>query len=524
MAKKARPIAAITLLYLLTHLPGLTKLPVFADEAIYIRWTQLIMDEPVRYFFFALNDGKTPLQIWLTLPFQYLFADPLFAARFFVLSIGLLQVAVMAMTSKALDANKRGQFLAATLTCVLPFWYFHHRVALLDGLMTLFLSLAFFSSLKLRLLMKKKIDRKIIFWTIASGVSLGLALLSKPAALLFLPIIVLSIFWPKEKTVEQYRKTFISKTLAMTFGTAIGMGMLFSLKVSAAFPQLFARGSDFLFPFGEVLLQGKWQETLPNFPTYLAYFITYLGLPVLLAYIFGILFSKKYKSELGLLLASGFLFFLPILLFGRVVYPRYFLAVSIFMTLSFSLLFDELLAFVEKSKNLRNKTALALLATLLLVASLQPGINFIFYSLTNIKTIPFVSADEQQYLAEWSAGFGVKEVTDYLLQESQTKSIAVATEGSFGTLPDGVNMYLHRQSVENLYVEGIGWPVKSLTKKFYDRASDYEKVYLLVNEHRIEIPEFDNEPIQEYCRRPGDPCMQLFDITSDLNNIPIKTD
>ncbi|MCC6710949.1 MAG: hypothetical protein IT416_01195, partial [Candidatus Pacebacteria bacterium] len=32
-------------IYFLTHITALTLLPVFADEAIYIRWAQLIIDD-----------------------------------------------------------------------------------------------------------------------------------------------------------------------------------------------------------------------------------------------------------------------------------------------------------------------------------------------------------------------------------------------------------------------------------------------------------------------------------------------
>jgi hypothetical protein len=57
--------SGIALLYLFTHLWKLTILPVFADESIYIRWAQLIIDDWKQYLFFPLNDGKTPLQMWL---------------------------------------------------------------------------------------------------------------------------------------------------------------------------------------------------------------------------------------------------------------------------------------------------------------------------------------------------------------------------------------------------------------------------------------------------------------------------
>src|SRR5258708_7425410 len=119
----------------------MTTFPVFADEAIYIRWAQLIMDDWKQYLFFPLNDGKTPLFIWLLVPFQSLFQNQLFAARFVSVIIGLIQILVVKKILAQLGARPKFQWLGALLTAILPFWYFQAHVALMDGLLTLFLSL-----------------------------------------------------------------------------------------------------------------------------------------------------------------------------------------------------------------------------------------------------------------------------------------------------------------------------------------------------------------------------------------------
>ena len=72
---------SLLVLYFLLNLFKLTSLPVFADEAIYIRWSQLIIDDFARYFFYPMNDGKTPLFMWLALPLLKIFSNQLFAAR-----------------------------------------------------------------------------------------------------------------------------------------------------------------------------------------------------------------------------------------------------------------------------------------------------------------------------------------------------------------------------------------------------------------------------------------------------------
>ena len=64
-----------------TRLYHLTILPVFADEAIYVRWAQVMRAEETLRFL-PLSDGKQPLFMWLIIPFFKMFSEPLFAGRF----------------------------------------------------------------------------------------------------------------------------------------------------------------------------------------------------------------------------------------------------------------------------------------------------------------------------------------------------------------------------------------------------------------------------------------------------------
>ena len=67
-------------LYFSTRLVNLTIIPIFTDEAIYLRWGQIALADP-RWRFISLLDGKQPLLIWLFLPALKLIADPLVAGR-----------------------------------------------------------------------------------------------------------------------------------------------------------------------------------------------------------------------------------------------------------------------------------------------------------------------------------------------------------------------------------------------------------------------------------------------------------
>ena len=73
-------LAVVTALYAALRLTGLTRLPIFSDEAIYIHWAQIISRDPGQ-FLISLTDGKQPLFMWLNVLTVGLFDDPLVSGR-----------------------------------------------------------------------------------------------------------------------------------------------------------------------------------------------------------------------------------------------------------------------------------------------------------------------------------------------------------------------------------------------------------------------------------------------------------
>ena len=98
--------------FLVTRIQNINAIPVFADEAIYVRWSQVIKNvETLR--FIPLTDGKQPLFMWLTVPFFKLTTDPLFAGRlvsiisglFLSISLFLLYSLIFYLLSKPKNNN-----------------------------------------------------------------------------------------------------------------------------------------------------------------------------------------------------------------------------------------------------------------------------------------------------------------------------------------------------------------------------------------------------------------------------------
>jgi 4-amino-4-deoxy-L-arabinose transferase-like glycosyltransferase len=513
--KKFSPILiALIVFYLVSHLMGLTALPVFADESIYVRWAQLIMDEPARYALFPLNDGKTPLFIWSLLPFQYLFSDQLFAARLVSVLVGLGQVITMGWLVKLLGGKRKTQYLGMFFTAILPFWYFHHRMALMDGMMTLWLSMAMGGAIKLGKgknklsnLLKLKVSKEDIKWTVFTGVCFGLAMLTKLPAILFVPAIGLSVLFADKLNFEKW---FVA-SLKVGAGIGIGLLLFILLKLHPAFGQLFSRGGDFLYPLSEIL-NGAWKETIISLPNYLNYFVNYLTMP-LMALVIASLFSPINKKTHHLLLLLSLIFLAPMMLMGKVVYPRYLMSASLFFTLSAVISFENFFVYLAKQKNQYKKYGGQLILILMFANIVGASGVYIYQSIFDSDSTPFVSADKEQYLYKWSSGHGIKEAVSLIEDMAQTQKIAVATEGYFGTLPDAILMYLHGNNISNIYVEGIGYPVKEVSEKFLTRAKEFDRMLLVVNSNRMELQGFENsELLEEYCRPDSAPCLQVWEL------------
>lgn len=481
--------------YFIAHLLDPTNLPVFADEAIYIRWAQLIIDDWQQYLLFPLNDGKTPIYIWALVPFQYIFKDQLLAGRFVSMLVGLFQALTMYLLAKELRLSKFSSWLAAGFSTVLPYWYFHHHLALMDGMLTLLISLSLLFLLKTKLVTNKK-QSFSLHNVFLSGLFLGLAILTKLPAILFIPslfFVAIILLSPKIQTKKIIQNFF--------FILVIASSLFLLLIIHPSFAQLFSRGSDFLFSWQDILFKQKWIETVPSWPTYIGYFIHYLTWPIFLLAIFGTFLSRK--RECVALNLGWIIYAFPIMLMGRVVFSRYLISVSLFITLAAILTIDQLI---------KKGFFAQLVVFLLLGVSFFQSISFIYSIQFQPEKTNFVQSDKEQYLTEWSAGYGVKETVELITKLSNNHSVLVLSEGYFGTLPDGLLMYLHRQQIGNLFIEPIGQPISSLsksTKKF----SDYDQVLLVANSHRISINLSKSRLIAEFCRPFDSPCHQVWDIT-----------
>ena len=456
-----------------------------------------------------MNDGKTPLLMWLMVPFQFLFSNQLFAGRFVAVLVGLTQVIANVKITSILKGKKIAKILTAILSCCLPFWFFHHRMALTDGLLVATFSWSIYYLLKLNSSLNKKSNSQInvkkikIQYIILAGIFFGLSFFSKLSATLFIPLLIVVPL-----ASDQWRKKslFIKSILSLL---VIALGILFflTLRVHPAFPQLFSRGGDFLYSMPDYVEFGPLRLLINNSIYQSKAILLYISWPVALLAFLG-LFRRDNKKNIYILLSIT-LFCLPLFMFGKVVYPRYFLPVAIFFTIAASLEFEHI--FLKNKKKVSPKCTRLLYPVFIIFTLISSG-KFMLASYTDVSLLNFSPTDQMQYLHEWSAGFGTKEAYEYITEIAKTKKVIVATEGFFGTLPDGLLMYFHRKDVSNIVVEGIGQPIDGIRQDFIDKNPKFDIALLVVNSHRMNVNLNNEKLIKEYPRPNNAPTLQIWDI------------
>ncbi len=507
--KKISSTVLVTIVYLVTHLPALALLPVFADEAIYIRWSQLVIDDALRFAFFSMADGKPPLFMWLLSFTLRPFADPLFAGRLTSVVIGLVTVFAVGALAKLITGNRKVVMISQLITVFAPFWWFYHRMALMDGLLTLLIVLSVYCATYIAIQCQKEkgIAYDTIPWILLLGVCFGGALMTKTPALFAIPVIALTPVFalirnPKYKKKKATRK-FLESCLLIALGGLFGCLIFFLLRVSPFFGALFSRSGDFTFTLKE-LLSGEWRYVVfESFPREIGWVSQYITIAVLLAALSGIIHKRTRKSTLFLFGAS-LLFALPLIAFGRVLYPRYFLPIAPFLTIAAAI------GFVHLPRIQYGKIISAILVVLFGLQSLL----FIIPAFSDVARIPFVPIDRMQYLEEWSAGFGNAEVRDYLrARYKEHPQMIVLTEGAFGTLPDGLLMYFFgANQLNGMEIKGIGVGPAVIPPEYLVMAPTKE-IYYVVNSHRLKLLDMTNlEKILEVKRPNNAPSLLLYKV------------
>ena len=455
----------ILILGLVLRLISLTVLPVFADEAIYIRWSQIMANEPTLRFL-PLSDGKQPLFMWILMFLVSRVSDPLFAGRLISVASGIGTAAGIFSLSYLLFKNKLVSATATILYALSPITFFFDRMALVDSMLTFWGVWAmFFGILTAKTL---RLD-----FAMLTGFALGFALLTKSPAIFIAMILPITWVVSERKFKEVYRFVFLMGTAYL-----IAFFLYNIQRLGPNFHLLTARTADYVFPISHLWTNPKDPFIFHIKQIFTDWFIKMGTWPLLVMWLGGYVAGwKKYKKELILL---DFWFWFPILVQSE--YAKVFTVRYILFTLPPVFIIGGL-TLTAKVKWLR------VAAYGLLGAFLITSLYFNYQLLTNPEKANLPSSERSGYLEEWTAGTGIKETAD-LISAEQSKNpgvkIVVGTEGYFGTLPDGLQMYSAETSIT---VIGVGLDFTELPQSLKESFEAGNKTYFVVNDSRLKIKE-----------------------------------
>ncbi len=457
----------VVLVFFSLRFIDITKIPVFADEAIYVRWAQVMRAEQTLRFL-PLSDGKQPLFMWIVIPFFKLFSDPLMAGRMVSVFAGLGTMIGVSLLSYLLLRNKTVALLAAFFYALSPFTFFFDRLALADSLLTMFGVWTFiFAYLTAK---KQRLD-----FAMLAGFTLGGAWLTKSPALFFaLMLPTVWIFAPWKKGLKKNIPVFL-KSLSLTLvSILIGFGFYNILRLGPNFHLIASRNMDYVYPISHIFERPF--DPLKTFVIASFKWILAMGPLSLLVLALSAIFLnfKKYWKEIAIL---AFWFLAPTIIeceFAKTLTARYILfPVPYLMILAASAL--------THKNNLVKKIS----AAFIVLFAIQSSV-FVYYLITNPQKANLPRVERAGYLEEWTAGHGIKETADYLInfkKENADARVVIGTEGYFGTLPDGLQIYLNKYP--EITAIGVGLNFEKVPSQLINSKKAGDNTYLLVNRSRF---------------------------------------
>jgi 4-amino-4-deoxy-L-arabinose transferase-like glycosyltransferase len=295
----ALAIGEIVLLYLVTRLGLIGRLPWFVDEGSHARFTERFAGD-VDQAFVSLSIAKEPLTIWIGAAVTKLGFSPLAATRIVSCVAGLVTLAMIGLIARKL-AGPRAALAAMGLYAVLPLFVVHDVVGIMDPLLTALLTAALYLQMELA-------ERPRAWPALGLAVAMGLGILTKEGAkatVVLLPASLLCFDW----SGAAVRRRLARWAGWAAVGVAGALGGWLLLRSSSGWERAEAiREVPLLYPVRDVdeALRDPWRWARENWPVYRDTFTGYVTVPVLAASAAGFVLALRERTRPALLLAVWF--------------------------------------------------------------------------------------------------------------------------------------------------------------------------------------------------------------------------
>jgi 4-amino-4-deoxy-L-arabinose transferase-like glycosyltransferase len=417
-------VSLIVGVYFVVRIPNLTLQPIFADEAIYIRWAQVMKSEPTLRFV-SLTDGKTPLYMWLLIPFFKIFSDPLLAGRLLSVFAGFVTlIGVLALSW--VFFSRRTAIVAAFLIAVIPYVIFFDRMALVDSMLAMFGVWSVF--LALLVVRFQRLDLAMFL-----GFCLGAGMLTKTPGyfnVLVSPLALFAFPWRKQTNGKKRIVMLVLSAVSIL----IAMFVYNLLRIGPGFSSLSNRNIDYIHPISR-LWEIPFDPLISHFRDMAEWFPVWLGWPVIGLICVGIFAIIRTKNMFGFVVLGWAL--IPLIVEAALLKTfttRYILSAIPLLLIIAALGFDFIYA----------KLKYRLLGGLIILVILLQSGWFVYFTHTAPQKAPTPVESHRGYFEDWTAGYGLREIAKIVDEKSKTQKIVIGTGGTFGTLPDGLRIYFDK--------------------------------------------------------------------------------
>ena len=485
----------LTLAYFFLRLYQIMSLPIFTDEAIYVRWSQIARQD-ASWRFISLTDGKQPMFVWIALNLMRFVKDPLLASRLVSVFAGFATMIGLFFLGREIFKNRWMGILSAFLYLIFPFALVYDRMALYDSLVGTFAVWSLY--FEILLIRRLRLDVALIL-----GMVLGGGILTKTSgffSIYLMPFMFLIFDWKSKKKSER----FILFIILALVSIILAYCYYSILRLSPFFSIIGDKNANFVYPIRDWLMH-PFTFFIGNIKGVFDWLTIYLTWPIFVLIIASFFISLRFLKEKLILLIWFLIPFLAIALFGRILYPRFILFMTLFLLplAAFSI--------YEIFTRVKNKYVSFAVVLAFLLISLRSD----YFILTDFANAPIPKSDLEQYINGWPAGGGTNQIIEYLNNESKKGKIFVASPGTFGSLPTfTTEIYLGK----NKNVEKKGYyPIPSEFPKELVEKSKKMPVYLFFsNQKEFEeyVKTWPLKLIVQYKKGIGDSYSKLFIVES----------
>lgn len=426
----------ISILYIFSRLYNILELPIFTDEAIYVRWAQIAKND-ANWRFISLTDGKQPMLVWLTMIAMRFIEDPLLAGRLVSVIAGFFTLIGLFFLGCETFKNKWIGVLCSFLYVVYPMALVYDRMALYESLVGSFAVWSLYFAVLL--IVRLRLDISLIL-----GMVIGGGVLTKSSgffSIYLLPTTLLLFDFAHKDRLKQIAKwvslAIISTILAYLFYSV--------LRLSPFFHIIAEKNALFVYPFRE-WIEHPFNYFIGNWKAVWDWLVRYMTWPVLFLVGGSFLITRSFTKEKLLLLIWFLIPAITLAVFGKTLYARFifFMTIPLLVLAAFSL--------VNIYLRVKNK----LLFGILLIVIFALSVKADYFILNDFGRAPIPVSDLGQYSNDWPAGGGIKEAVEFFKNEAKKGEIYIATQGTFGLMPYGLEIYLVDNP--NVRIEGY-WPI-----------------------------------------------------------------